>query len=260
MIEVIVDLLAYLKAVFVETWQKTFTFFDILGIVLFFYPGIAAHLVNDIALIKTVGALIFFTSFLLANFSLYRKLTQNNSNQADIRLQISEQRFDPSHGGINSFPEISSHPDGFNKQGLPDWASLWANIKIANIGYEDCELVWEIDQRKTKLPALFASEKTYPRFSPPNVIKPRQAPGAHFHLDFLFTERDPKAFAKALRQLIKSKKQYQVVIQYKTKRFDGESKARELYLKGDFTEFYQNILKHWKDFGFDDLVKLAQID
>jgi hypothetical protein len=60
MIALIVDLLAYLKAVFIETWQKIFTFFDILGIVLFFYPQIAADLVNDLTFVRIIGLLIFF--------------------------------------------------------------------------------------------------------------------------------------------------------------------------------------------------------
>jgi len=41
MTKLITDFLAYLKAVFGETWKKVFTLFDILGMALFFYPKLA---------------------------------------------------------------------------------------------------------------------------------------------------------------------------------------------------------------------------
>jgi hypothetical protein len=257
MIALIVDLLAYLKAVFIETWQKIFTFFDILGIVLFFYPQIAADLVNDLTFVRIIGLLIFFLSFLSANFSLYRKLAQDISYQAEIRLKILQKSFSHSYGSRDVFRDIRKNPNGFNKQGLPDWATLWARIEIANIGYEGGKLLWEIDQAKLKLPSLFDSRNISIGFNPPIVIEPRKSYIPDFFFDVPFTEQEPQAFAQALKLLVKSKKQYQIVIRYRTKRVDGESKPRELQFKGNFEEFYQKILKYWNDYGFGDLVKLA---
>lgn len=71
------DFLSYFKAVFTEGQPLVFAAFDIIGIVLFFFPQIAESLVKDLALTRAVGGFIFFASFLFANFSLYRRLKQD---------------------------------------------------------------------------------------------------------------------------------------------------------------------------------------
>ena len=146
MAKFITDLLAYLRAIFIETWQKVFTLFEILGMVLFFYPKLADGFVNNESLVRTVGGVVFFISFLLANFSLYRKLIEDASYQADICLEVLEKDFSHSYGSRRSpFREVPRNPGGFSKQGLPDWGSLWANIRVANTGHEKGQLIWELD-------------------------------------------------------------------------------------------------------------------
>jgi hypothetical protein len=254
------DLLAYLKAVFVETWQKLFTLFDILGIVLLIYPELAKGLANNESLIRIIGGCIFFLSFLLANFSLYRKLAEDNSYNANIHLEVLQKEFSHSYGSRPFvFQEIQSNPGGFNKQGLPDWGELWAEIRVANVGYEDGQLVWEFDEAKIKLPTLFDSDKISIDFSPPVNISNRKSYEVNLFFDVLLTERDPHAFAQALRSLVKSKRQYQIVLQYRTHRVDGESETRKLIIKGDFRGFYEKILKHWNENGFKELADLAQV-
>jgi hypothetical protein len=135
MVGLISDLFGYLKSVFFETWQKVFTLFDILGLLLFFYPKVARCLEDNPSLAKTIGGLMFFISFLIANFSLYRKLIQDIPHQADLRLAVQDNGFSYPHGiGRSPFREIRSSPTGFSGQGLPDWGSLWANIRITNYG------------------------------------------------------------------------------------------------------------------------------
>ena len=73
------DFFKYLGAIFAESHKLILTAFDILGILLFFFPQVAADLVKNEALTRTIGGVIFFTSFLLANFMLYRTLAQNIS-------------------------------------------------------------------------------------------------------------------------------------------------------------------------------------
>jgi hypothetical protein len=75
----------------------------------------------------------------------------------------------------------------------------------------------------------------------------------------MFTEKDPQAFASALKSLVSSKQQYQVVLRYRTSRVDGESKTHKLRIKGDFRSFYREVLKHWGEHGFRDLVELARM-
>jgi hypothetical protein len=203
---------------------------------------------------------MFFSSFILANFLLYRRLAQDISYQADMRLAILEKDFSHSYGSRRSpFREVQTNLYGFSKQGVPDWGSLWANIRIANAGYEQGQLAWEYDESKTKLPSLFASDKVNIEFCPPLSVAGRSSSSAHFFFDVLFAEQDPCAFAQALGGLVKSKQRYEVILRYRTSRIDSESKARELRIEGDFQGFYQKVLKYWDEHGFKDLVSLAQI-
>jgi len=260
MTKFITDFLAYLKSVFGTTWKIAFTVFDILGIGLFFCPKLAEGLVNNELLVRAIGGLIFFISFLLANFFLYRELAEATSYQAEIRLEVVEKGFTHSHGGGRTpFREIPKNPYGFDKQGLPDWCYLWANIRVVNIGYEKGQLAWELDRAKTKLPSLFASDKISVEFHSPASVEGRHSSRGDFFFDVLLAEREPHAFAQSLKALANSKQRYQVVLRYNTKRVDGESRTRELPIKGDFRGFYQEILTYWGNNGFADLVDLAPI-
>jgi len=260
MTKLITDFLAYLKAVFGETWKKVLTLFDILGIALFFYPTLAESLISNESLVRTIGGLIFFISFLLANFSLYSELAESTSYQADIRLEVVEKGFTPSYGsGRSPFREVPKSPYGFDKQGLPDWCYLWANISVVNIGYEKGQLAWELDRAKTRLPSLFAPDKIRVEFYLPASLEGRNSSRADFFLDVLLTEREPHAFAQSLKALVKSKQGYQIMLRHKTKRVGGESETRPLFIKGDFQDFYQKILTYWDNNGFKDLVDLARV-
>jgi len=68
--------LTYLKAVFAEGQRLVFTVFDIIGIVLFFFPDVAGSLASNESTVRVIGGLIFFVSFLLANFMVFRKMAQ----------------------------------------------------------------------------------------------------------------------------------------------------------------------------------------
>jgi len=246
----------FIKAVFWESWQKAFTFFGILGIIQFFFPNFNEKLIREEALARTIGGSVFFISFLIANFVVYLKLT---ANQAEIRLKVAKQHFNPSSSGRSPFRAVQSSPYGFNKQGLPDWASLYAEIEIANIGYEEGKLVCELDQSKTKLPSLFNCDKTNIDFHPPSLIAARQPSGATLFFDVLFSEQDPQAFAVGLKTLVQSKKRYTIVINYWTKRVDGESHHRELNITGNFNEFYKQVSQHWDNFTFADLARIGRV-
>jgi hypothetical protein len=78
----LLDFLSYLKEIFSEGKNLIFTLFDILGIVLFLFPHLAQGIVNNDQDVRTIGIVIALTSYLLANFSLYRKMS--------IRGRISE--------------------------------------------------------------------------------------------------------------------------------------------------------------------------
>lgn len=64
----------YISAIFIESRQRIFIAFDILGIVLFLVPSLVGFILKDESIARTIGAIIFFSSFLAANFSAYSKL------------------------------------------------------------------------------------------------------------------------------------------------------------------------------------------
>jgi hypothetical protein len=70
---------AYLKAVFVDGIHKVYTFFDALGIAFYFFPGLDEWLRLNEGLRRSIGWAIILISFILANFSLYRKLALETS-------------------------------------------------------------------------------------------------------------------------------------------------------------------------------------
>ena len=89
------DFASYLKAVFAEGQRLVFTAFDIVGIVLFFFPHLAEGLVRDESLAKTIGGFIFFVSFLLTNFMLYRRMARDVSTLGEHSLRLYPHRNPP---------------------------------------------------------------------------------------------------------------------------------------------------------------------
>ena len=71
-----VNILNYMKDVFIEGQRSIFAIFDLVGIILFFFPSIAQSLTTDTSITRIVGGLIFFISFMWANFSLYKKFSE----------------------------------------------------------------------------------------------------------------------------------------------------------------------------------------
>ncbi len=73
------DLGSYLRAVFFESQRWVFTAFDLIGIVLFFFPNLTEYLGQNVAIARQIGLIIFVLSFIAANFALYRKLISSAS-------------------------------------------------------------------------------------------------------------------------------------------------------------------------------------
>lgn len=182
--------------------------------------------------------------------------------RANIRLQIERQHFGPSHGSVSSpWPDVRRSERGFSEQGLPDWGSLYARIRAANVGGEPGKLIWELDEAKTRLPALFNRARTEVTFLLPGWLEGGQPPRyADFTLFIPLREQQPERFAEALKDLVESKAHYEVVMAYRTERVDGESGTHWLGIEGDFDDFYRGVLRHWQGYGFKDLVTLARLE
>ena len=75
------NIFGYLKSVFIESWQLAFTFFDLIGIILFLYPNLADKLVKDDVITRLIGGGIFIASMGLIYASV---LSYNTSAQVAL--------------------------------------------------------------------------------------------------------------------------------------------------------------------------------
>ena len=258
----------YLIRVLFGSWLNIFlTFIDFaFGIVPMVWPDLAKGIITDVYLVRTLAGGLCFLSFFLANYLVYQKLVEQISFQADIRLEVKASEFSPSPGSVKSpFREVQNSPGGFSKQGLPDWAYLYATISINNVGSEQGKLRWEFVRDKVRLPSLFdaGSLKVAEVNDWPVVISGEKfAFRRYFRLDALFAEQDsPRAFAQALKALVESNARYRITIRYWTERLNGRTtKPRNLYIEGDFGSFHQKVLEHWSSYDFKDLAEIARLD
>jgi|SRR3989344_1469372 len=256
--ELFFDFFDYLRDLLVEGFQKAFLLFDIFGIVLVLYPNFVSRWLANEVLTKTIGVVILVLSFLLANFTLYRRFAAINRQKADLRINVAANFINPSTGSVRSpFKGVTQSSHGFNKQGLPDWGSLYAEIHINNIGHEEGELVWKYNHKKTKFPSLFNLEQVNIDFNPPARIPPRDKRGIAFYFYVLITEQDPELFAKALKEMKERKETYKLVLTYWTIRVDGETNPREVVITGKFDEFIDKVLEYWSGYGHQDLFDLV---
>jgi hypothetical protein len=258
MAELIDDFSNFLTVLFVEGKQKIFTLFALIGILLFLFPDLCDELVHNEVLTRIIGVGIFFISFILSNFIIYRKFAELNRKKASILLAEEDNFFNPSTGSRRSpFKDFTASPRGFNKQGLPDWGSLYAEIHVKNIGYEEGKLVWEYNRNKSDFPNLINKLQVEIDFNPPNTIHPRKEFGVALYFDVRFSETDPREFAKALKKIVKNGEEYKVTLTYRTRRIDGITSPRNLEIKGKFEYFLNEVLQYWEGYGHQDLVNIV---
>jgi hypothetical protein len=155
---------------------------------------------------------------------LQNHIAQLQATEADIHLEVLSQEFSHSNSGTRPpFPvqdKINAY--GFKENGLPGWASLWANIEARNSGWESGELEWNLDRTRIKIPSMFIIDDTTDgSLGYLGKIEPRKRYTADYYLYFKISEgyQDPQAFAKALRSL----DEYQITVNFRTKRITGPS-------------------------------------
>ena len=78
-------------------------------------------------------------------------------------------------------------------------------------------------------------------------------------MDILFTEDNPQKFAKEIKALVEKKKSYKIVMEYRTEAVSGLSRPSSLIFEGNFEGFHRAIIKHWEDYGFDELAQIARL-
>jgi hypothetical protein len=201
----------------------------------------------------TIGGFIGTNVKLFADQQIEIERLQNHiaelqATEANIYLEVISQEFSYSNSGTRPpFPindMIGAY--GFKDNGLPGWASYWAEIEARNIGRESGELEWNLDRARTQIPSMFIIDDTTDGLLDlRGKIEPREKEPFYYYLYFKITEeyQEPRAFAKALHSLDK----YQITLNYWTKRITGPSEVKSLCLLGDFQNFRQKIVDYWKN-------------
>lgn len=189
---------------------------------------------------------------------LQNHIAELQATEVNIHLEVLSQEFSHSYSGTRPPFPVKDKIDayGFKDNGLPGWASLWANIEARNSGWESGELEWNLDRTRTKIPSMFIiDDSTDGLLGYLRKIEPRERQTTDYYLFFKIAEgyQDPRAFAKALRSL----DEYQITLNYWTQRITGPSEAQSLYLSGDFQHFRQQVVEHWK--GHIELTELAEL-
>ena len=265
------DLGAYLKEVIGEGKERVLLLFDLLGIILFFFPQLAEYVFRNEWLARRIGAVIFVLSFSWANFILYRKLKgridEYEDTRANIRLRnIKDLCYAAS---INSpyFPRkgktFHQTSDHLHKNGLPIGLVIAAELRLAKQSSEYGGFDWQIT--KVDMPEFFSlleigkDSFRWGRDGAPLVEVTRSIDGAMAicELPVKITVEDPRSFAESLSSL----GSYRIVIKYCTIRIDdSKSKTYSLKLEGDFQGFRDKICRSWINCGLGKLAQLAECD
>lgn len=195
--------------------------------------------------------------------SLRNRIAEIEATEANLHLKVIEGGFRPAGTStLRPFPDIEVNPMGYDENGVPGWARIWARIKIENRGWEPGCLVYDFDHDKAILPAIFDcgfvfdSAVSNQMFQDSKYIEGKTSTAALLYLNVRIIERDPQAFAQSLNTLDR----YCVVMKYKTNPKVGEPRAHgsTLCIEGDFEDFRQEILQYWEQSHKHNLVRLAK--
>lgn len=265
---VVAMLRQYLVALTTKWVFWVFLFLDFIGIPLLIVNVLRPNTPLPTWVLWIIFAVAVFC-FALANFLVFRDqevekerlrshIDELESVEAKLKLKEVSSGFSPGHGGKTpSFVDVELDQYGYELSGVPGWAAVWINIEVENIGYKPGELDIELDRDRSWLPPIFGldmSTEPYPNGPIPSQFRPQSRFTVSLALDIPVVERDPLAFAKALRQL----DTYRLVLPYSTKRIGGVSDIDELVLEGDLRQFRQEIIKHWEGFRFQELAHIAE--
>ncbi len=249
------DFLIYLKAMLKQGWNWVFLLVGIIGTVVYFLPSSAETT-------QKFSIIVMIIAFVLANFSAFRSHSrQLRSELQSLQDNVSDLRLREAHIRLSVDSTPSLHVDRrvrseFDEQGLPSGAAIWVALRIENIGEEAGSLEWGIDQTASKLPPLFFFDSYSRGYFDPAVgrVNGRDKRHAYYYLPIKTHKQGPKSFAASLNSLTT----YCIVIAYTTNRVGQLAETGTIQLEGGFQEFREEVLRHWKEYGFSDLVQIAE--
>jgi hypothetical protein len=187
-----------------------------------------------------------------------QQLRQIPDSGANIQLRIDAQQFSRCYGSRSwrqEDPLKSEH--GFDPEGVPNWTSLWARLRVANLGFESGDLYLELDSDQSNMPIMFNLPAARVEFLQPLKVPARKVLYPDIFIDIPFTDRTPSGFAKQVGTLLHHGGHYQVVLHYWTESVDGATEPQEFIIEIDFQNFFDEVIEHWKGFGFTSLADIA---
>lgn len=189
---------------------------------------------------------------------LLERITKLEAREANLQITLLDFEFGPSRSqNSERLREREIDPYGYDKDGLPDCAGVWADIEIENVGYEPGELVIDLDIDTTELPGIFTIDRNTRLWfhnGPPTRLQERSRLSKQMMIDFTISERNPQAFARALQ----TPQSYRIALKYYTRRTGGTSQEKSLVIEGNLEHFREKVIEYWQGFRFAQLAEIAE--
>jgi hypothetical protein len=254
MAELKYDCGAYLKAVLVESKRWIFTLFEILGIVLLLFPNLAETIESDGLRARVLGAAIFLTSFVIANFSAYRDLLrQSRKMPADIKLKLQSFSFGWS-GWQGSMPisplrfriYLDIQNTGNEPGKLKSVSVSQFQMSTSLLGNQPEKLSWH---KESDDPHQAGRKIVFPCLIEPGEWNVR----IRCDLQVELCETDPMELAKRLCEL----DEFLIELHYEYEEFDGICRQKTLPIRDTFSRFRKHIIQEWRSHDCHELVYVA---
>jgi hypothetical protein len=216
--------------------------------------------------------LIPIIGFVVANIKLFAdqeyRLAELQTTKADLNITVTKKGiyilcFVPSQFDYRSFLPGEYDKCGFNKVGVPGAVFISLELKIKNNGPQASELVWQVDQSKMDLPALFMIGENTSWFQENNTYWSHEngffegLPSSIgewvtirqvlWHLPVEIIEQESRTFAKKLSKL----NPFRLYLNYHTDA--SVSKKRTLVVELDCQELRSQVIQYWNKHGFKEL-------
>lgn len=266
----------YFSELFFHSQQLVFILFDIVGIIIFFFPELASRLNSNIQLVRSIGGLIFIVSFIAANFLVFERLSRIVADKTEVYIDISKYSLEPKTKKTTSGPfagplsvwssfltedereerrmkeleELRS----IEKIGLPIFGQLSAKLNLRNPRNENSEVFIKYISSRTFPFNLFDSNEIEPKKflcsiqakSIQEVILEYSAP---------VSQRTPLKFAKKLKYLVKLNGKYKYVFHYWSENVFGKSKTKKLVFDGRILDFTEQVTEGWRRTNHSNLLQ-----
>jgi hypothetical protein len=135
-----------------------------------------------------------------------------------------------------------------DENGMPESGSIYAIIQINNVGYEEGQLDYYIDEKRAKVPAFLDNKRlTQEEGLVSTRIAARRSLQNDLIIHYPITLNERQEFAKVLKRELRKKRKYYIPLIYWTVRVDGKTRPKTLKLMFDIEDFYRDIMKIWEN-------------